>query len=109
MSETLEIIGENFETEVLQSSVPVLVDFSATWCGPCQKIHPLVEELAKEYDGKAKVATVDVDNNQELATRYGVMSVPTLMILKSGEVVNKWIGFTPKQTLADALDASIGS
>lgn len=109
MANTLEIAGTNFDTEVLQSNVPVLLDFSATWCGPCQKIAPLIDELAGEYDGRAKVAKVDVDNNQELATKYGVMSVPTLMILKNGEVVNKWIGFTPKQTLADALDAAIAS
>lgn len=109
MSSTLEIVADNFDSEVLQSNLPVLLDFSATWCGPCQKIAPLIDELAAEYAGRAKVAKVDVDNNQELATKYSVMSVPTLMILKNGEVVNKWIGFTPKQTLSDALEASINS
>ncbi len=109
MSNEIEIAGGNFETEVLQSDVPVLVDFGASWCGPCQKIEPIVEELANEYSGKAKVAKVDVDNNMELATQYGIMSVPTLMIVKGGQVINKWIGFTAKQTLAEALDAAISS
>lgn len=109
MSNTIVITGANFETEVLQSAVPVLVDFSATWCGPCQKIAPIVDELAEEYSGRAKVASVDVDNNQELATRFGIMSVPTLMIVKEGEIVNKWIGFTSKQVMMDALDTAIAS
>lgn len=109
MSNTIEITGDSFETEVLKSNIPVLVDFGASWCGPCQKIAPIVHELADEYAGRAKVATVDVDNNQELATRFGIMSVPTLMIVKGGETVNKWIGFTPKQSLVEALDAAIAS
>lgn len=108
MSNAPEVATATFESEVIQANVPVLVDFSATWCGPCQKMAPLIDELASEYDGKAKVVKVDVDNSQDLATKYGVMSVPTIVLLKSGEVVNKWIGFTPKQTLADALDGSIG-
>ena len=107
MSSEIEIAGGNFESEVLKSSVPVLVDFSATWCGPCQKIAPIVEQLAEEFSGRAKVAKVDVDTNQELATQYGIMSVPTLLIIKGGEIVNKWIGFTSKQTLVDALEAAI--
>ncbi|HQH70810.1 MAG TPA: thioredoxin [bacterium] len=109
MSHSIEIQGGNFETEVLQSEVPVLVDFSASWCGPCQKVAPLVHELAGEFAGRAKVATVDVDTNQDLAMRYGVMSVPTLMIVKGGEVVNKWIGFTSKQVMSDALETAIAS
>ncbi|MBI1389642.1 MAG: thioredoxin [bacterium] len=108
MSNALEITGGNFETEVVGSDVPVLVDFSATWCGPCQKLAPLIDELAADYQGRAKVVKVDVDNSQELATKFGVMSVPTIVLLKSGEIVNKWIGFTPKQTLADAIDGAIG-
>jgi len=109
MSHTIEIQGGNFETEVLQSEVPVLVDFSASWCGPCQKIALWVHELAGEFAGRAKVVTVDVDSNQDLATRYGVMSVPTLMIIKGGEVVNKWIGVTAKPVLSDALETAIAS
>ncbi|MEW6235656.1 MAG: thioredoxin [Candidatus Omnitrophota bacterium] len=104
-----EISGSNFNSEVLQSTAPVLLDFSATWCGPCQKIAPIVDELAKDFSGRAKVFKVDVDNNQELASQYGIMSVPTLMIIKGGEVVNKWIGFTPKATLSEALEATISS
>lgn len=109
MSNTIEITGANFDSEIMRSNVPVLVDFSATWCGPCQKIAPIVDEIAGEYSGRAKVASIDVDNNQELATRFGIMSVPTLMIIKGGQTVNKWIGFTSKQVLIDALDAAIAS
>ncbi len=105
---TTEISSDNFKSEVMESEVPVLLDFGASWCGPCQKIAPLVDELAQEYNGRAKVFKVDVDNNQELATQFGIMSVPTLVVIKNGEVVNKWIGFTPKATLAEALDAAIG-
>lgn len=107
MAGTIEIAGSNFETEVLQSNVPVLVDFSATWCGPCQKMAPLVDELANEFSGQAKVVKVDVDSNQELAVRYQIMSVPTLMIIKGGEVVRRWIGFTAKQELATALRSNM--
>lgn len=107
MSNAPEVASATFESEVIQSSVPVLVDFSATWCGPCQKMAPLIDELASKYDGKAKIVKVDVDNSQDLATKYGVMSVPTIVLLKGGEIVNKWIGFTPKQTLADAIDGVV--
>jgi thioredoxin 1 len=108
MSNAIEINSDNYETEVLLSQVPVLVDFGASWCGPCQKIAPIIDELAGEFSGRAKVVTVDVDNNQELAGQYGIMSVPTLMIIKNGEVVNKWVGFTQKQTLVDAVEAAMG-
>ena len=109
MSNAIEISGGNYETEVLQSPVPVLLDFGATWCGPCQKIAPIIDELAKEFQDRAKVAKVDVDNNQELAGKFGIMSVPTLVIIKSGEIVKKWVGFTNKQALVDALEAVIAS
>ena len=109
MGFAIEIEGRNFETEVLQAPMPVLVDFSATWCGPCQKIAPIVEELASEYEGKAKVAKVDVDKNLELATQYSIMSVPTLIILKNGEIRKKWIGFTSKKELCEELDKVITS
>lgn len=108
MSNAMEVAGDTFEAEVIQSNVPVLVDFSATWCGPCQKLAPLIDELAADYEGKAKVVKIDVDNSQDIATKYGVMSVPTIVLLNGGEIVNKWIGFTPKQTLAEALDGAIG-
>ncbi len=105
----IEIAGGNFETEVMNSDIPVLVDFGAAWCGPCQKIAPIVEELADEYNGRAKVATVDVDNNRELAGQHGIMSVPTIMIFKGGQKIKQWIGFTAKSELAAELDKAIES
>lgn len=107
MSNAIEINGGNYETEVLQANVPVLVDFGATWCGPCQKIAPIIDELAADFQGRAKVAKIDVDNNQDLAGQYGIMSVPTLMLIKNGDVIQKWVGFTQKQTLSEALNAAI--
>lgn len=107
MSEPIKIEGGNFSQEVLQSSVPVLVDFGAEWCGPCQRLAPFIEELAKDFAGRAKVARVDVDTNQELATRYGVMSVPTIVIFKGGEEFKKWVGFTSKDTLAQGLEEAL--
>lgn len=104
-----EISSDNFATDVLKSDVPVLLDFTASWCGPCQQIAPLIDELSSEMDGRAKVYKVDVDNNPELAQQYGVMSVPTLMLIKSGEVVNRWVGFTPKSTLAEAIEGAMVS
>ncbi|MGC9326667.1 MAG: thioredoxin [Candidatus Hinthialibacter sp.] len=109
MANTIEITDNSFETEVLKSTMPVLVDFGAEWCGPCVKIAPIIDELAGDYAGRAKVVTVDVDQNQEIASRYGIMSIPTLMIIKDGKTINQWIGFTTKQTLAEALDAAIAS
>lgn len=108
MSEAIKIEGGNFEQEVLQSSVPVLVDFGADWCGPCVKLEPVIDELAREFAGRAKVARVNVDTNQDLATRYSVMSIPTLVIFKNGEEINKWIGFTAKDTLARGLEEALG-
>ena len=83
---------ENFQQEVLDSDVPVLVDFWATWCGPCNTLAPVLEDLAAEFDGKAKVAKVNVDDYQELANRYGVRALPTLLLFKQGEVVDTLIG-----------------
>jgi thioredoxin 1 len=107
MSEPIKIQGGNFEQEVLQSSVPVLVDFGADWCGPCQRLAPFIDELARDFSGRAKVAKVDVDTNQGLATRYSVMSVPTLVIFKDGQEFKKWIGFTSKDTLARGLEEAL--
>ncbi len=104
-----EISSDNFATDVLKSEVPVLLDFTASWCGPCQQIAPLIDELSSEMDGRAKVYKVDVDNNSELAQQYGVMSVPTLMLIKNGNVVNRWVGFTPKSTLAEAIEGAMVS
>jgi len=100
----LEITDSTFDTEVLQSQVPVLVDFWATWCGPCKMIAPVLEELAKQYEGKVKIAKVDVDNNVRIATKYDIRSIPTLYIFKDGKVVRTIVGAVPKNQLTTALD-----
>lgn len=97
---------DNFATEVLQSDKPVLVDFWAVWCGPCKMIAPFVEELASELEGKAKVGKLDVDNNQESAIKYGVRSIPTVLIFKDGKVVDTIIGAVPKVQLKQKLEAA---
>ncbi len=98
---------ENFATEVLKSDKPVLVDFWAVWCGPCKMIAPLVEELADEFEGKAKVGKLDVDNNQESAIKYGVRSIPTVLIFKDGKVHDTIIGAVPKVQLKKKLEAAL--
>lgn len=103
----IAITPENWESEVMQSEVPVLVDFGAEWCGPCQRLAPFVEELADDFSGRAKVAKVDVDQNQSLAQQFNVMSVPTVKIFKGGEDLRTWIGFTPKETLAQGLEEAL--
>lgn len=108
MSEPIQIQGGNFQQEVLQSSVPVLVDFGAEWCVPCVRLEPFIDELARDFAGRAKVARVNVEANQDLATRYGVMSIPTLLLFKGGEEFKKWIGMTSKETLAQGLEEALG-
>ena len=97
----LKITKENFEQEVLKSDIPVLVDFWATWCGPCQMIAPTIEMLAQEYEGKVKVGKIDVDEEQEIAMKYGVASIPTLVLFEDGKEVNRKLGFMPKAEIEE--------
>jgi thioredoxin 1 len=99
----VEVTDANFKSEVLESKTPVLVDFWAEWCGPCKMIAPVVEELAKEYDGKLRVGKVDVDSNQQTAMQFGVRSIPTLLIFKNGKVVDQIVGAVPKRMLAEKV------
>jgi thioredoxin 1 len=101
----LEVNDANFEVEVLQSDKPVLVDFWAAWCGPCRMVAPIVEELAGEYDGKAVVAKVDVDNNPATASALGIRNIPTILFFKDGKVVDKQVGVAPKNVIAAKIDA----
>ncbi|MCU0359685.1 MAG: thioredoxin [Bacteroidia bacterium] len=103
----LEITDANFEELVLKSDKPVLVDFWAEWCGPCRMVGPVVEELSKEYDGKAVVGKVNVDLNSNISASYGIRNIPTLLYFKNGQVVDKQVGVVPKATLAAKLDAQI--
>ena len=102
-----EFNGDNFETEVLNSDQPVLVDFWAPWCGPCKQLGPVIDELAGDYDGKAKVGKVNVDNNQDLAAKFGIRGIPTVMLFKGGEVAGSFVGLRPKEDLAGALDEAL--
>ncbi len=107
MSKEATVTEKTFQSTVLESSVPVLVDFWADWCPPCKMIAPILEQIAEEYDGKALVCKVNVDENQALAQKYGVMSIPTLIFFKDGEIKDQAIGALPKDQLVSRLDALI--
>lgn len=98
------ITKENFENEVIKSDKPVLIDFWATWCGPCQMLSPVIAEIADEYDEKVKVCKVNVDNEPELAAAFGVQSIPMLAVVKNGEVTDVAVGYRPKEEIVGLLD-----
>lgn len=107
MSKAVELTDTSFEDEVLNSDKPVLVDFWAEWCGPCRMVSPIVDELAGEYEGKLKVGKVDVDSNPETSMKYGIRSIPSLLIFKNGEVVDQITGAVPKAQLKKQVDAQV--
>ena len=104
MSHPITITDDTFENEVLQSETPVVVDFWATWCGPCKMIAPILEEIASEYDGKIKITKLDVDSNNQTAGKYNIMSIPSLLFFKNGEVVDQVVGAIPKSQLVQRID-----
>ncbi|MEM7550031.1 MAG: thioredoxin [Bacteroidota bacterium] len=106
MGKALEITDSNFE-EVIGSDQPVLVDFWAEWCGPCKMIAPVVEELAGDYDGKAVIGKVNVDENPNVSAKFGIRSIPTLLVFRNGEIVDKQVGAVPKGVLAQKIDAQL--
>lgn len=102
-----KVNSENFETEVIKSDIPVLVDFNATWCGPCKMLAPTIEKLAGEYDGKVKVVSLDIDEAGDIAGRYGVMSIPTLIVFKNGDVFNRSMGLQPEPKVKSQIEEAL--
>ena len=110
MSEAvLQVSDSTFDAEVLKSNIPVLVDFWAEWCGPCRMVAPVVEELARQYQGKIKVAKVDVDANQRIATQYRIQSIPSLYIFKGGKIVEQLVGAVPKHQISSLIDGVLAA
>lgn len=103
----IEFSDQNFDSDVLGADTPVLVDFWAVWCGPCKAIAPIVEEIANDYDGKVKVGKMDVDNNNQVAMKYGIRSIPTLLLFKNGEVVDQVIGNVGKDSIESMLNKAL--
>jgi thioredoxin 1 len=108
MAQVSEFTDANFENEVLKSEQPCLVDFWAEWCGPCRMVGPVVEEIAKDYDGKLKVGKVNVDQNSQTASKYGIMSIPSLLFFKQGKVVDQIVGAVPKKHMVEKVDKIVG-
>jgi thioredoxin 1 len=102
-----EFTDANFQETALEDGGVAVIDFWAEWCGPCRMITPIIEELSKEYDGKAKIGKVNVDENPEISMKYGIRSIPTILVLKDGEVVDKQVGVTTKKVLTDKIEAQL--
>lgn len=102
-----EFTDDNFAAEAMESDQPVLVDFWAEWCGPCRALTPVIEELANDYAGRAKVGKLDVDSNRNVAAKFNVMSIPTVIVLKGGQLSKQFVGLSPKSEFAAALDAAM--
>ncbi|MEN6511497.1 MAG: thioredoxin [Chloroherpetonaceae bacterium] len=109
MASPIHVTDDNFQSEVLESSTPVIVDFWATWCAPCRKIAPIMDDFANEYSGKLKVCKLDVDNNQKVAMNYGIRSIPTVMIFQNGQPVDTIVGAVPKDFLIERVSKYISS